>query len=186
MTTDFIKNGTGRLAGVDLMKMDDDEKSFDELHTRIIKTISYLNRIDPEQINGSEEKEIKFSVRNVNFDFKGLEFLQSFVIPNIYFHVTTAYAILRNNNFRIGKKDFLNPFHTRHSSRLQYPSIEHENDDMTGSFAKKIHSLVPSRVTHNLRLFGSLFTLIGWRSVTEPQHRVRRKRDAIKHSIPIT
>ncbi len=107
MTTDFIKNGTGRLASVDLMKMDDDEKSFDELHTRIIKTISYLNRINPEQINGSEEKEIKFSVRNVNFDFKGLEFLQSFVIPNIYFHVTTAYAILRINNFRIGKKDFL-------------------------------------------------------------------------------
>ena len=107
MSTDFIKNGTGRLAGVDLMRMDDNEKSFDELHTRIIQTISYLNRINPKQINGTEQKEIIFSIGKVNFNFKGFEFLQTFVVPNIYFHVTSAYAILRNNNIHIGKKDYL-------------------------------------------------------------------------------
>lgn len=107
MSTDFIKSGTGRLAGVDLMRMDDNEKSFDELHTRIIQTISYLNRISPDQINGTEKKEIKFSVGKVNFNFKGFEFLQTFVFPNIYFHLTTAYAILRCNNIKVGKKDYL-------------------------------------------------------------------------------
>ena len=107
MSTDFIKNGTGRLAGVDLMRMDDNEKSFDELHTRIIQTISYLNKITPEQINGTEQKEINFSSGKVNFNFKGFDFLQSFVFPNVYFHVTSAYAILRNNNINVGKKDFL-------------------------------------------------------------------------------
>ena len=107
MTTDFVKNGTGRLAGIDLMKMKDNETSFDELHTRIIRTISYLNSIKPEQINGTEEKEIKFSVGKINFHFMGIEFLQSFVIPNIYFHLTTAYAILRVNSIEVGKKDFL-------------------------------------------------------------------------------
>ena len=107
ITTDFIKNGSGRLAGIDLMKIEDNEKTFEELHSRIIKVISYLNQIKPEQINGTEKKDINFTVGQLKFDFKGLEFLQSFVIPNIYFHLTIAYAILRNNNFNIGKKDYL-------------------------------------------------------------------------------
>ena len=106
-TTDFIKNGVFRLAGQQLKLFQDDEESLEELQTRLIKTISYLNQIQPDQINGSESKIIKIKIQKQYFEFQGFDFLQNYVTPNVYFHLSITYAILRANNIDIGKADYL-------------------------------------------------------------------------------
>ncbi|OUV04046.1 MAG: hypothetical protein CBC42_01250 [Betaproteobacteria bacterium TMED82] len=112
LATDFMKNGAGRLAGKDLLIMEDTETSFEELQTRIIRTLAYLDSIKPDHMCGAESREIIFSVEHslmgtIEFQFKGFEFLQAFVTPNVYFHITTAYAILRHHGIELGKSDFL-------------------------------------------------------------------------------
>jgi len=107
MTTDFIKNGVARLAGIKFETFEDNEKSLAELQTRLIRTISCLNEIKPEQINGTENKIIEIEIRKTKFEFTGSEFLQNFVTPNMYFHLSMAYAILRAKNIDLGKVDYL-------------------------------------------------------------------------------
>tara|TARA_Y100000589_G_C26987273_1_gene561103 strand:+ start:133 stop:663 length:531 start_codon:yes stop_codon:yes gene_type:complete len=107
LSTDFMKNGVGRLAGIKLKRFEDDEKTFEELQTRLIKTISCLNEILPEQINGSENRIIRMKIEKKSFEFFGFDFLQNFVTPNVYFHLSIAYGILRANNYDIGKADYL-------------------------------------------------------------------------------
>ena len=107
MTTDFIKNGVARLAGITFETFEDNEKSLAELQTRLIKTISCLNEVKPEQINGAENRIIEIEIRKTKFEFSGSDFLQNFVTPNVYFHLSIAYGILRAKNIDLGKVDYL-------------------------------------------------------------------------------
>lgn len=104
---DQVKNGMARLAGVEPLKFEDNETTFDQLQDRIAKTIAFANSLKPEQINGTEAKEIKFSIKEWSFEFVGEQYLLTWIIPNFYFHVTTAYDILRHNGVEIGKTDYL-------------------------------------------------------------------------------
>ena len=107
MTTDFIKNGVARLAGIKFETFEDNERSLAELQTRLIRTISCLNEIKPEQINGAENRIIEIEIRKTKFEFTGSDFLQNFVMPNMYFHLSIAYGILRAQNIDLGKIDYL-------------------------------------------------------------------------------
>jgi len=107
IATDVAKGAVSRLAGVEPPKYEDDESTFAELVARIDKTIALLDSFKPDQINGSEEKNISLPLRDRTVTFKGLPYLLDFVLPNVYFHVTTAYGILRHNGVELGKKDFL-------------------------------------------------------------------------------
>ena len=104
---DTAKAGAARLAEVEVPSHPDVEKTFDELKQRIEKTINFLNSIKPEQINGKEEFKITYIQRDKEKNFIGLPYLLNYTLPNIFFHITTAYAILRHNGIEIGKKDFL-------------------------------------------------------------------------------
>ncbi|MEJ1959123.1 MAG: DUF1993 domain-containing protein [Nitrosomonadales bacterium] len=107
IATDNAKGGVSRLAGIDPPKYEDNELTFPELVARLDKTIAFLETFKPEQIDGAEEKTINLSMRDRTLTFKGLSYLVDYVLPNVYFHVTTAYAILRHNGVEIGKQDFL-------------------------------------------------------------------------------
>ncbi|WP_322062885.1 DUF1993 domain-containing protein [Paraburkholderia sp. J63] len=107
IATDTAKGCAARLAGVDAPKFEDVEVTFDDLHTRIQKTIDYLNTFKPEQIDGTEGKSITLKMRSGPIEFTGQNYLLAFVLPNFYFHVTTAYGILRHNGVELGKLDYL-------------------------------------------------------------------------------
>ncbi len=109
IASDFAKGGAGRLAGVELPSFPDTETTFPELKERIAKTIAFLGTLTPAQIDGSEEREIIQKVGPNMVTFKGLPYLTGFVLPNFYFHATTAYAILRCNGVPLGKRDFMGP-----------------------------------------------------------------------------
>jgi len=107
IATDVAKGAVSRLAGVEPPKYEDNEASFPELLARIDKTIALLESFSPEQIDGSEDKTINLAMHGKTITFEGLPYLLNYVLPNVYFHVATAYAILRHNGVEIGKKDFL-------------------------------------------------------------------------------
>ncbi len=107
IASDTAKGGAARLAGMEPPKYEDNETTFPELIERLRKTISYLNTLKPEQIDGSEKKKVTLKVRDEMMTFEGLTFLLNRVLPNLYFHISTAYAILRHNGVEIGKKDYL-------------------------------------------------------------------------------
>ncbi|WP_437279767.1 DUF1993 domain-containing protein [Sorangium sp. So ce375] len=107
IATDSAKGCGARLAAVDVPKFEDNEASFEELQARVAKTIAFLNSLRPEQIDGSEDREVTIPTRDQPMQFKGLPYLLNFALPNFYFHVTTAYAILRHNGLDIGKMDYL-------------------------------------------------------------------------------
>ncbi len=107
IASDGVKGCAARLAGVEVPSFPDNEASFADLQERINKTISFIESVKPEQIDGSEEKAIHLKVGGRELDFKGQPYLLEFVIPNFYFHLTAAYAILRHNGLDIGKRDFL-------------------------------------------------------------------------------
>ena len=107
IASDGAKGGAARLAGLEPPKFEDNEKAFPELIARINKTISYLNTLKPEQIDGSEERTITLAMRTRTLTFQGMPYLLNYVLPNFYFHVTTAYGILRHCGVELGKRDFL-------------------------------------------------------------------------------
>lgn len=107
IASDQAKGAAARLAGVEIPKFEDNESSFAELHERIAKTIAFLDTIKPEQLEGSENRDIVLTLRDRKLEFKGLQYLLTWVQPNFYFHVTTAYDILRHNGVEIGKRDFM-------------------------------------------------------------------------------
>ena len=104
---DQVKFGLARLASVEAPKFDDTESTLAQLKERIAKTVAFVDGIKPEQIDGTEAKEIKFSIKEWNFEFAGEQYVFTWIIPNFYFHVTTAYNILRHNGVEIGKADYL-------------------------------------------------------------------------------
>ena len=107
IATDVAKGAVSRLAGLQPPKYEDNESTFPELLARIDKTIALLESTKAEQIDGAEDKVIALPVHDKTVEFRGLAYLTDFVLPNVYFHVTTAFAILRHNGVEIGKKDFL-------------------------------------------------------------------------------
>lgn len=107
IATDTAKGCAARLAGVEPPKYEDSEKTLPELKERLQKTIDYLKTFSAEQIDGTEEKTIELKFPQKTFTFKGLPYATGFAVPNFYFHVTTAYAILRHCGVEIGKTDFL-------------------------------------------------------------------------------
>ena len=110
VATDMAKGGVARLAGQEPPVYEDTEKSFADLSARIEKTIAFINTFKPDQIDGTEEKDITLKMRSGEVKFKGQAYLQNFVHGNVYFHVTTAYAILRHNGVEVGKRDYLGPY----------------------------------------------------------------------------
>ena len=104
---DAAKGAVARLASIEPPKHEDTEKTFEELQARIAKTLDFIGSVKPAQIDGSEEKAIVIKLPNRELNFKGEQFLQAFAMPNFYFHVTTAYDILRHNGVELGKSDFL-------------------------------------------------------------------------------
>lgn len=109
IATDMSKGAAARLANVEIPKFEDNETTFDELQARIANTIAFIDSIQPAQLEGSETREVVINVRKVNLTFTGLDYLLKWVNPNVYFHVTTAYNILRHNGVELGKSDFLGP-----------------------------------------------------------------------------
>ncbi|QAU24977.1 DUF1993 domain-containing protein [Dyella sp. M7H15-1] len=107
IATDMAKNGAARLAGVDPLKFEDNETSFEELYSRIERAIDYIKSFKPEQIDGSETRAITIKTRNNELSFEGQAYLLHFVIPNLFFHCTTAYDILRVAGAGIGKEDYI-------------------------------------------------------------------------------
>jgi hypothetical protein len=104
---DLAKNSAARLAGIEPPRFEDNEKTIEELRARIARTIDYLKSIPAHALEGSEDRDIKVPAGERTLEFKGLAFLQRWAIPNVFFHVTTAYNILRHNGVEIGKRDFL-------------------------------------------------------------------------------
>lgn len=107
IATDGVKGCAARLAGVEVPSYPDTEKTFPELQARIAKTIEFLKTFNAKQIDGSEERKVTLKLRGQDTTFSGQPYLLNFVLPNLYFHITTTYAILRHNGLDIGKKDFI-------------------------------------------------------------------------------
>ena len=107
IATDVAKGCGARLAGQQPPSFEDNESTFADLQMRIAKTIAFLETFSPAQIDGSEEKTITLKVGRRDISFQGLPYLFEFVLPNVYFHTTTAYAILRHWGLELGKMDFL-------------------------------------------------------------------------------
>jgi len=110
IATDMAKGCCARLAGIDVPSYEDNETSIEELQARIAKTTAFLRGISAEQIDGSEEKPISLRTHNHELNFLGQPYLLHFVYPNFYFHLTTAYAILRHNGVELGKLDFVGAY----------------------------------------------------------------------------
>lgn len=108
IAADFAKGCVARLAGQEVPKWDDSEASLDDLRARIRKTIDYVQSVPAAQIDGSETRAIVLPMRVGDpLHFTGQAYLTQFVLPNFYFHATTAYALLRHAGVEVGKRDFL-------------------------------------------------------------------------------
>lgn len=108
IAADFAKGCTARLAGLEVPKWDDDEATLDDLRARIRKTIDFVQSVPAAQIDGSEAREIVLQMRVGDpRHYSGEAYLTQYVLPNFYFHATTAYALLRHAGVEIGKRDFL-------------------------------------------------------------------------------
>ena len=109
IATDMARAGAARLTGNDPPKYEDTEKTFAELIARVEKTIAYVQSVPAAQFEGAETRKIVRPVRGQPKEFTGLNYLQQFIIPNLYFHTATAYDLLRHNGVDVGKADFIGP-----------------------------------------------------------------------------
>ncbi|MGB6350193.1 MAG: DUF1993 domain-containing protein, partial [Pseudolabrys sp.] len=104
---DQAKNGSARLVGVEPPKFDDTEATLDQFKERIAKTVAYLKTLDTKAIDSSSDREITFPLGPNKGQMKGADYLNHFVLPNFYFHLTAAYIVVRNFGVDVGKRDFL-------------------------------------------------------------------------------
>jgi uncharacterized protein len=104
---DQAKGCVARLAGHTPEVMEDTETTFAELQARIKKVLAIVESYKPEQLEGSETREIVIKIPNSELKFSGIDYVTGWVMPNFYFHLTMAYAILRHNGIELGKRDFL-------------------------------------------------------------------------------
>lgn len=107
IASDMVKGGAARLAGAEVPRWEDNEKTFAELQQRLARTIDFVQGFAPAQIDGSEQREVTLRFGGREARFAGLPYLLDFVLPNLYFHTATTYAILRHNGVDIGKADFI-------------------------------------------------------------------------------
>ena len=107
LVTDFAKGCMARLAGQEPPKYEDTETTIEQLKERIAKTMAFVKEFRPAQIDGSEERDISLTLGGQVRNFKGENYLLHFLLPNFFFHTTTAYAILRHNGVDLGKGDFM-------------------------------------------------------------------------------
>jgi hypothetical protein len=106
---DTAKGAVARLAGVDIPKHEDTEATLAELKARVLKTLEFIRTIKPEHLQGAESREVILQFPQNTLKFTGLNYLTNFALPNFFFHVTMAYALLRKNGVELGKRDFLGP-----------------------------------------------------------------------------
>lgn len=104
---DHAKGCVARLAGHPPEPMEDNETTFAELQTRIKKVLAIVEGYKPDQLEGSETREIVIKIPNMELKFSGIDYVTQWAMPNFYFHATMAYAILRHNGIELGKRDFL-------------------------------------------------------------------------------
>jgi len=109
IASDFAKGAVARLSGNEPPKFEDGEATFDDLKARIAKTIAYVESFRPDQFEGAEARTVTMKMRGEDKTFDGVTYLANIVLPNFYFHVTTAYDILRHNGVELGKRDFIGP-----------------------------------------------------------------------------
>jgi hypothetical protein len=114
IASDAVKLCVGRLAGVDAPSFPDTETTFPELQARIANTIAFLKSVPADKIDGSEDKDIVIKFPGMELKFTGRDYVLQMVYPNLYFHSTTAYAILRHNGVAIGKMDYLGAVENHH------------------------------------------------------------------------
>jgi uncharacterized protein len=104
---DLAKNAVARLAGQEPPRFEDNETTIEQLRARLARTIDFLKSVPASAFEGAETRDIKVPAGERTLEFKGLAFLQTWAIPNVFFHVTTAYNILRHNGVDLGKRDFI-------------------------------------------------------------------------------
>ena len=107
VASDFPKNLVARLAGVPIPSMPDVETTIPELQDRLARTVAFIRGFAPEQVDGTEGKAVAFKVAGKEMRFTGQGYLLHFMLPNLHFHATTAYAILRHNGVDLGKRDYM-------------------------------------------------------------------------------
>lgn len=107
IATDGAKGCGARLAGVEIPSFADTETTFDELRARIAKTVEFLSSLKADAMQGDENRDVVVKIKGEDRHFKAVEYLQTFAVPNFYFHVSIAYAILRAQGVPIGKMDYL-------------------------------------------------------------------------------
>lgn len=107
IATDTAKGAAARLAGIEVPKYEDNETTVEELRARIAKTLAFIESIDAAKYVGGEDRDVALPRRDGTLNLKGLDYFLGIALPNLYFHVTTAYVILRHNGVDLGKKDFL-------------------------------------------------------------------------------
>lgn len=106
---DFCKGPLARLAGIDNPKFEDVESTIPDLKARIARTREFVNSVPAASLDGAEDRDISIQAGSQTLEFKGLPYLLGFALPNMYFHMSMAYAILRHNGVDIGKRDFIGP-----------------------------------------------------------------------------
>jgi uncharacterized protein len=107
IASDHAKAGTARLAGIEVPRFEDVEKDFEELLRRLAGVRDFIQGVDPARIDGSEDRDINVPLGGQTVTFKGQPYLLQFILPNFFFHLVTAYDILRHNGIAIGKRDFI-------------------------------------------------------------------------------
>jgi uncharacterized protein len=107
LVTDFAKGCGARLSGTPVPSYPDEEKTFSELLARIAKTVDFLQSLDRSKFNGADNREVTLKLAGQDTTLSGLNYYHRVVLPNFYFHMTTAYNILRHNGVELGKGDFV-------------------------------------------------------------------------------
>lgn len=107
IASDAAKGFSARVAGVDVPSYPDTEASFADLQARVEKTIGFLKSLSPDQLDGKDDSDVTYKTHYMEKTFTGQSYLQTFAMPNFFFHITTAYDILRHNGVELGKNDYL-------------------------------------------------------------------------------
>ena len=107
IAADMTKGAAARLSGTEIPKFEDNETTIAELKARIAKTLAFVNGVDSAKFAGAEDRDITLQTRTGEVRSKGLNYLRDYVLPNVYFHATAAYLILRHNGVELGKNDFI-------------------------------------------------------------------------------
>ena len=107
LACDFAKGASARLAGVAVPAFPDEEKTVDDLKVRIAKIVTFVEGLAATDVDAGAERDITLKLRDRTLELKGVDYLNDMAMPNFYFHVTTAYAIMRHNGVAVGKKDFV-------------------------------------------------------------------------------